>query len=208
MKHHFFYNINFIVLHSGANQIPLDECITCFTNALLKFGTSSVNGDNLQIHFVNITDDIFVAREMFSKVMQQRKLDFKRQISTVDDKKELKRELSNESNEANKTIKKKVEEVKQEEEENCVICMDKITNMKKLEKCGHKFCTDCIDQYFNTAKQTCPTCGTVYGITKGTQPANAMMNVTISTVHLPGYQNINTIVIEYDVPNGIQGVIV
>ena len=39
---------------------------------------------------------------------------------------------------------------KEEEEENCVICMDKKENEKKLDKCGHSFCKDCIERYFKT----------------------------------------------------------
>ena len=83
--------------------------------------------------------------------------------------------------------------------------MDIIKNVKKL-KCGHKFCTECIESYFESAKKTCPTCGTVYGITIGTQPINAIMNIERKKFSLPGYENAGTIVIEYRVPSGIQGV--
>lgn len=52
-------------------------------------------------------------------------------------------------------------ETKGFDEENCVICMDKIDDPKML-KCGHRFCTDCIDQQFKF-KQQCPTCFSVCG---------------------------------------------
>ncbi|WAR21321.1 DTX3L-like protein [Mya arenaria] len=41
--------------------------------------------------------------------------------------------------------------------DHCVICMDDVTEPKTLP-CGHIFCTECIDGYFKTGKQVCPTC--------------------------------------------------
>lgn len=49
----------------------------------------------------------------------------------------------------------------------CVICMDSITAPKQL-KCGHKFCTECIDMQFKF-KKVCPTCGAVCGVITGTK---------------------------------------
>jgi hypothetical protein len=97
-----------------------------------------------------------------------------------------------------------IETKKETEDKNCVICMDKIEKEKILDKCGHSFCTDCIEGYFKE-KQTCPICGTIYGITKGTQPNGTMRYQKIHT-RLPGYENCGTIQIFYDIPNGIQGV--
>ena len=42
---------------------------------------------------------------------------------------------------------------KSQREQNCCICMDVLTNPKKLS-CGHVFCTECIEQQFKF-KGTC-----------------------------------------------------
>jgi hypothetical protein len=101
-------------------------------------------------------------------------------------------------------ITAQIETIKETEDKNCVICMDKIEKEKILDKCGHSFCTDCIEGYFKQ-KQTCPICGTIYGITKGTQPNGTMRYQKLHT-RLAGYENYGTIQIIYDIPNGIQGV--
>ena len=49
-----------------------------------------------------------------------------------------------------------------EAEDDCPICMDKPTQPRKLEKCGHIFCSDCIEAYFENLKPTCPCCGAIY----------------------------------------------
>ena len=35
-----------------------------------------------------------------------------------------------------------------DEDETCPICMDAFTDRKKLPKCGHEFCGECIDSAF------------------------------------------------------------
>jgi len=57
-------------------------------------------------------------------------------------------------------------EVSEEVDETCVICMDTIKDPKRL-RCGHVFCTECIDAQF-VYKEACPTCGMVIGIIEGT----------------------------------------
>ncbi|NXF01615.1 DTX3L ligase, partial [Smithornis capensis] len=95
--------------------------------------------------------------------------------------------------------KAKTEEKKDDE---CPICMEKITNKKILTKCKHAFCKACIDQAMHY-KQACPLCNTIYGVVKGDQPEG-----TISTKKwhssLPGYSSCGTIVIEYNMKGGIQ----
>jgi len=52
-----------------------------------------------------------------------------------------------------------------EDNESCIICMDDISNPMTLV-CGHRFCTECIDQQFSF-KKACPTCGRVCGVIEG-----------------------------------------
>jgi hypothetical protein len=92
-----------------------------------------------------------------------------------------------------------------EEVDNCCICMDKISDEKKLDKCGHTFCKGCIESYFKSVKETCPICGTVYGVTKGTQPTGTMQSRRIKN-SLPGFEKCAAIEIVYHIPHGIQGV--
>lgn len=90
------------------------------------------------------------------------------------------------------------------EDEDCVICMCPVTDPKAL-LCGHKFCTDCIDQYFDKCQPKCPSCGRLYGVMRGNQPPGTM-NVRVVRQNLAGYESFNTIKIEYDIPDGIQTV--
>ena len=90
-------------------------------------------------------------------------------------------------------------------DENCVICMDTVNKPKKL-KCGHVFCTDCIDSYFSSCKKVCPTCGVVCGVIKGDQP-HGRMNVRFDrNFHCAGFEGVGTHVITYSFDPGKQGV--
>jgi hypothetical protein len=49
---------------------------------------------------------------------------------------------------------------KDDEDDNCVICMDKLDKERtRLDKCGHVFCSHCINEYFQKSKKQCPCCG-------------------------------------------------
>ena len=85
----------------------------------------------------------------------------------------------------------------------CKICLDDITNRKILQKCGHAFCTRCIDRAFEISKQ-CPVCSTVYGPLKGNQPKGTMYDSFRST-SLPGFGSCGTITVSYRFPSGTQG---
>ena len=87
----------------------------------------------------------------------------------------------------------------------CVICMDTFRNPKTLTKCGHIFCTDCIDQCFKI-KPVCPVCSVPYGILTGTQPEGEMRTEVNRYPNLPGYDNCGYIQINYRFPDGIQQV--
>ncbi|XP_021355425.1 uncharacterized protein LOC110451632 [Mizuhopecten yessoensis] len=91
--------------------------------------------------------------------------------------------------------------------ENCCICIDTMTEPKKLS-CGHMFCRECIDQQFKY-KPACPQCGAVHGKITGDQPPE-MMTITTTKLHgpggsLPGYSGCGIINIRYHFPAGKQG---
>ncbi|KAJ8313476.1 hypothetical protein KUTeg_008973 [Tegillarca granosa] len=86
-------------------------------------------------------------------------------------------------------------------DEDCCICMDKITDPKWLP-CKHVFCTDCIDQQFKF-KPACPQCGAVHGIVTGDQPPGSMSRIK-QNFSLPGYPECKTIAITYTFSSGYQ----
>ena len=90
----------------------------------------------------------------------------------------------------------------------CVICQTEKANefQKKLD-CEHIFCEECIDGYFARRPQ-CPVCKRSYGVVQGNMPFGIMSHYTV-TQSLPGYEHERggTIVIEYDIPDGVQTVI-
>ncbi|XP_041361218.1 uncharacterized protein LOC121377336 isoform X2 [Gigantopelta aegis] len=86
----------------------------------------------------------------------------------------------------------------------CAICMDEITNSKRLSKCGHTFCTDCIDNCFNNFKPVCPTCNMVYGILTGDMPPGDMKVSFDPGLRIPGYGRAGVIIIDYLFQDGIQ----
>ena len=94
---------------------------------------------------------------------------------------------------------------KPEEEETCSICMDTPTNPKRLHKCGHIFCKDCIVQCFSY-KPACPICGQIYGKITGDQPPGTL---SIRKCHqsLSGsHDSKDCIVLTYSFQSGRQGV--
>ena len=48
-------------------------------------------------------------------------------------------------------------DILQEELENCVICSSNLTIFETPLKCGHRFHSECIDEWFKRVK-ICPTC--------------------------------------------------
>ena len=92
---------------------------------------------------------------------------------------------------------------KKSKDDECSICLNKFTKKKTLEKCGHSFCTKCIDRAFRSKKQ-CPLCFTMYGPLTGNQPKGNMYDSFQST-SLPGFGSSGAIVISYRFPSGTQG---
>ncbi|XP_043939539.1 probable E3 ubiquitin-protein ligase DTX3 [Protopterus annectens] len=87
----------------------------------------------------------------------------------------------------------------------CPVCLGEIEKKMTLEKCGHSFCEECIARAWEV-KKTCPLCGRFYGKVFGNQPVDGRMVIRKDCgLHLPGYEEHGTIVIEYSFPAGIQG---
>lgn len=89
-------------------------------------------------------------------------------------------------------------------DETCSICLDSFINPKKLSRCGHIFCSECIEGQFRVAPK-CPNCFMVYGIITGDQPEGNISVDIDRTTKLCGYKDCNTIVITYSFQGGVQG---
>jgi len=88
--------------------------------------------------------------------------------------------------------------------EQCTICMDDVTNPKTLA-CKHTFCTECTDEVFKHAPK-CPCCGRIFGALRGNQPEGGTMRVSRSSNDLNGFKGVGSIIIEYNIPAGLQDV--
>nr|AAI66738.1 Dtx2 protein [Rattus norvegicus] len=127
--------------------------------------------------------------------------------------------------EPEQVIRKYTEELKVAPEEDCIICMEKlsvasgysdVTDSKalgpmvvgRLTKCSHAFHLLCLlAMYCNGNKDgslQCPSCKTIYGEKTGTQPWGKM-EVFRFHMSLPGHEDCGTILIVYNIPHGIQG---
>uniref|UniRef100_A0A673UU46 E3 ubiquitin-protein ligase n=1 Tax=Suricata suricatta TaxID=37032 RepID=A0A673UU46_SURSU len=126
--------------------------------------------------------------------------------------------------EPEQVIKNYTEELKTAPDEDCIICMEKlsmvsgysdVTDSKTigpvavgcLVKCSHAFHLLCLlAMYCNGNKDgslQCPSCKTIYGEKTGTQP-QGKMDVFKFQVSLPGHEDCGTILIVYNIPHGIQ----
>ena len=88
-------------------------------------------------------------------------------------------------------------------DEECSICLSDFTDKKTLHKCGHSFCSACIDEAFKHQKK-CPVCSQVYGPLIGNQPPGKMTD-SAQPMRLPGFESCGTIVIVYTFDSGVQG---
>ncbi|CAF3418681.1 unnamed protein product [Rotaria socialis] len=97
---------------------------------------------------------------------------------------------------------------------NCPICLDELgPPYTTLSICQHSFHDSCIKQWIQSSgKQTCPTCGYIYGLNKGPQPPHGQMTITYISTPLSGFSIEQyasnegpTIEITYTIPSGIQG---
>ncbi|XP_054511827.2 probable E3 ubiquitin-protein ligase DTX2 isoform X2 [Pan troglodytes] len=126
--------------------------------------------------------------------------------------------------EPEQVIKNYTEELKVPPDEDCIICMEKlstasgysdVTDSKaigplavgRLTKCSHAFHLLCLlAMYCNGNKDgslQCPSCKTIYGEKMGTQP-QGKMEVLRFQMSLPSHEDCGTILIVYSIPHGIQ----
>ncbi|KAK3098184.1 hypothetical protein FSP39_016972 [Pinctada imbricata] len=89
-----------------------------------------------------------------------------------------------------------------EEDYDCVICLSTIEDAAELKRCKHKFCRECIIEYFKM-KSACPVCSMVYGELYGDQPLDGIATVYVDSNALPGY-TCPTLIIAYEFPDGVQ----
>nr|ABF61771.1 deltex2 [Danio rerio] len=123
-------------------------------------------------------------------------------------------------------IKKYMEEVPVVPDEDCIICMERLScpsgyevpaecsqslqpsTVGKLTKCAHTFHMLCMLAMYNNGTKDgslqCPSCKTIYGEKTGTQPKGKMEIYSIPQ-SLPGHPDCGTIQIIYNIPPGIQG---
>ncbi|XP_034033643.1 probable E3 ubiquitin-protein ligase DTX2 isoform X3 [Thalassophryne amazonica] len=113
-------------------------------------------------------------------------------------------------------------------DEDCIICMDQLSNpsgyetpsvqedgrsilpdaVGKFIKCGHKLHMLCMLAMYNNGTKDgslqCPSCKTIYGEKTGTQPKGKMEIYSIDQ-SLPGHPDCGAIQIIYSIAPGIQG---
>lgn len=155
----------------------------------------SVDKSSRNGHAANYDDD---SMSNLTVILDQAHLD-----EDKEPEKEEEEEMEQDQETEDKETKDK--EKKLEEDDMCPICLDVMVSPKKLDKCGHIFCRECIDNSFQHHKPACPSCNTMYGLVTGNQP-NGTMHVSWNrSIRLPGYKNCDTIVIDYAFPSGIQG---
>eukprot|EP00058_Branchiostoma_floridae_P022799 XP_002608289.1 hypothetical protein BRAFLDRAFT_87969 [Branchiostoma floridae] len=91
-----------------------------------------------------------------------------------------------------------------EEDEKCPVCLGRVGDPRTLA-CRHTFCSSCIDMSIKS-KPECPVCKMPLGNRRGNQPDGSMAHRVDQSVRLPGYERYGTIVIDYHIPGGTQGV--
>ncbi|XP_071771243.1 putative E3 ubiquitin-protein ligase DTX2 isoform X2 [Centroberyx gerrardi] len=125
-------------------------------------------------------------------------------------------------------IQRYMQEVAVAPDEDCIICMDHLSNpsgyetvlsddggqsilpdkVGKFIKCGHTLHMVCMLAMYNNGTKDgsmqCPSCKTIYGEKTGTQPKGKMEIYSIAQ-SLPGHPDCGTIQIIYSIPPGIQG---
>ena len=77
-------------------------------------------------------------------------------------------------------------------------------NVVLIKNChDHFFHIECLDLLIGNKKSfKCPNCSRIYGILIGDQPKGSMTAYISYNIHCSGYEDIDTIVINYDFPSG------
>uniref|UniRef100_A0A3Q0RYZ0 E3 ubiquitin-protein ligase n=1 Tax=Amphilophus citrinellus TaxID=61819 RepID=A0A3Q0RYZ0_AMPCI len=136
--------------------------------------------------------------------------------------------LSVSAHRSEEVIQRYMEVVAGVPDEDCIICMDQLSNpsgyetpsteeggqsiqpdtVGKFIKCGHTLHMLCMLAMYNNGTKDgslqCPSCKTIYGEKTGTQPKGKMEIYSIAQ-SLPGHPDCGTIQIIYSIPPGIQG---
>nr|XP_057944307.1 probable E3 ubiquitin-protein ligase DTX2 isoform X2 [Doryrhamphus excisus] len=138
--------------------------------------------------------------------------------------------LAANSQRAEEVIQRYMEVVPGVPDEDCIICMDQLSNpsgyetpapaeegaqsilpdaVGKFIKCGHTLHMLCMLAMYNNGTKDgslqCPSCKTIYGEKTGTQPLKGKMEIYSIAQALPGHPDCGTIQIIYSIPPGIQG---
>jgi deltex-like protein len=176
------------LIGTGLAGIPVDESVNDLLEAVLKFKPIV---RPMHIYIVNNDPQILLHLRKF---IDEKLLYYRPDVKAETEEEEV-------------AVEVKKEEKKEEEEEevnNCVICLNKISNGKKLSLCGHEFCASCIDEYFRKYRKVCPICNRVYELVDGNQP-DGTMTWKILNRTLPGFAaHVKTIEIVYSMPSGTQ----
>ncbi|XP_075957790.1 putative E3 ubiquitin-protein ligase DTX2 isoform X4 [Anarhichas minor] len=125
-------------------------------------------------------------------------------------------------------IQRYMEVVAGVQDEDCIICMDQLSNpsgyetqateeggqsilpdtVGKFIKCGHTLHMLCMLAMYNNGTKDgslqCPSCKTIYGEKTGTQPKGKMEIYSVAQ-SLPGHPDCGTIQVIYSIPPGLQG---
>lgn len=158
------------LIGTGHNKIDLIDCLNDFVDALFKFLSDfQTNANSPKSSLFNKAENVqHFPFSLLNKTVKRRVYIVNNDLNAfnlccdvIEEKlnsiKKIKLEPSTTSPVA-------ISSNPSSSEETCVICLDNMTKPKKLKKCSHEFCTECIDSYFKNVKQTCPICNTVYGI--------------------------------------------
>ncbi|RVE72812.1 hypothetical protein OJAV_G00041560 [Oryzias javanicus] len=86
--------------------------------------------------------------------------------------------------------------------EYCSICLLRLNKKKRL-KCQHEFCEQCLQHALHQTGSICPLCNHVFDVLMGDQP-DGNMSWNKSSDSLPGFSGSGHIVINYNIPNGVQ----
>ncbi|XP_060565465.1 uncharacterized protein LOC132724600 isoform X2 [Ruditapes philippinarum] len=188
-------------ISSGIFKVPKDVCAVQYAEAILEFGDRT---DVLkELHVVDKDSDMIdIVQKIFYAMLIERKAAPNCLSKFVDTQVEqTKMGIHDKETNTMKNMKNTGRD-KPKTTEDCVICMDKVTDEKRLN-CGHIFCSECIDGYFRV-KMVCPTCGKVCGIVTGDQPSGKMRIDKIRQ-SVTGFEVCKGIAITYQFGDGKQG---
>lgn len=200
------------LIGTGCNGISVDDCVDDLIEAIIKFkadfdSQSIPSFDSFYLHpqsnhlqFDNkIKRTIYLVSNLPTVLkLVQDIIDLKLSLLTPQIQPDTKTQAKSSSSSASS-----FSNISNDPNADCPICMDKLSSPKILDKCGHTFCTDCINEQFKV-KKACPICNTIYGVTSGDQPDGTMTYRIISLI-LPGFDSsTKTIEITYNIPGGIQ----